>query len=276
MEKKVEFGAKTIATVFLVASSLFALYTSGFGLLSALTQRSIHWILMSAPIFLLYPARKESKGKISVFDVLFTAATIISGVYLALTWEKNAMRVVDPSLFETIMGIVMIIVVLEACRRSIGPAMAILAVIFLIYAYFGPYFPGLLRHKGFSVVDLVSFLYGTTEGIFGLPMGTSATYIIIFVLFGSFLAKSGAGELFVDLALALTGRLRSGPAQTTILSNALMGIISGSPVANVVTTGSFTLPLLSKVGYPIIHGAALLAVAATGSMFTPPISIICF
>jgi TRAP transporter 4TM/12TM fusion protein len=121
------------------------------------------------------------------------------------------------------------------------------------------------------VVSLVSFLYSTTEGVYSLPMGTSATYIIIYVLFGSFLTQSGAGRLFVDLAHVATGRLRSGPAQTTILSNALMGIISGSPVANVVTTGAFAIPLMKETGYPMMTAAALLAVAATGSMFTPPV-----
>ena len=136
---------------------------------------------------------------------------------------------------------------------------------------FGPYFPGILRHKGAGLADLVSFTYSTTEGVFGLAMGTSATYIIIFVLFGSFLAKSGTGQLFVDLSLSATGKSKSGSAYATILSNALMGIISGSPVANVVTTGSFTLPLLRRCGYPMQNGAALLAVAACGSMFTPPV-----
>jgi TRAP transporter 4TM/12TM fusion protein len=152
-----------------------------------------------------------------------------------------------------------------------GPAMSVIAILFLLYAFLGPYLPATFRHKGFDVVSLVSFLYSTTEGIFSLPMGTSATYIIIYVLFGSFLTKSGAGQLFVDLAHSVTGKVRSGPAQTTILSNALMGIISGSPVANVVTTGSFAMPLLNKAGYPAVTGAALLAVAATGSMFTPPV-----
>jgi TRAP transporter 4TM/12TM fusion protein len=150
-------------------------------------------------------------------------------------------------------------------------SLTVIALLFLAYAFLGPYIPGAFRHKGFDVVGLVSFLYSTTEGIFSLPMGTSATYIIIYVLFGAFLTQSGAGKLFVDLAHAATGRFRSGPAQTTILSNALMGIISGSPVANVVTTGAFAVPLMKETGYPMMTAAALLAVAATGSMFTPPV-----
>ncbi|RPJ09999.1 MAG: TRAP transporter large permease subunit, partial [Deltaproteobacteria bacterium] len=230
---------QTIAKWILVLSSLFAMYTSGFGLLSALTQRSIHWIFMSVPIFVLFPMFKKGKGKMTLTDGWLAILAAVSGVYLALTWEGNALRIEDPSLIETAMGVLMIIVVLEGTRRTMGPAMSVIAILFLLYAFLGPYLPSTFRHKGFDVVSLVSFLYSTTEGIFSLPMGTSVTYIIIYVLFCSFLTKSGAGQLFVDLAHSVTGKIRSGPAQTTILSNALMGIISGSPVANVVTTGSF-------------------------------------
>jgi TRAP transporter 4TM/12TM fusion protein len=271
MENRITHVLQILAKWILVLSSLFAMYTSGFGLLSALTQRSIHWIFMSTPIFILYPIFKKRKGGITFIDGLLALGAAVSGIYLALTWESNALRIEAPSLFDTVMGILMILVVLEGTRRTMGPAMAIIAIVFLLYAFLGPYLPSILRHKGFDVVSLVSFLYSTTEGIFSLPMGTSATYIIIYLLFGSFLTKSGAGQLFVDLAYSVTGKIRSGPAQTTILSNALMGIISGSPVANVVTTGSFAMPLLNRAGYPVVTGAALLAVAAAGSMFTPPI-----
>lgn len=262
---------QTTAKWILVLSSLFAMYTAGFGLLSALTQRSIHWIFMSIPIFILFPIFKKGKGNITLIDGLLAVLAAVSGIYLALTWENNALRIEDPSFFETVMGILMIIIVLEGTRRTMGLAMSVIAILFLLYAFLGPYLPSAFRHKGFDVISLVSYLYSTTEGIFSLPMGTSATYIIVYVLFGSFLTKSGAGQLFVDLAHSVTGKVRSGPAQTTILSNALMGIISGSPVANVVTTGSFAMPLLNKAGYPVVTGAALLAVAATGSMFTPPV-----
>ena len=255
----------------MVASSLFVLYTAGFGLLSALTQRSIHWVFMSVPIFLLYPMLVKNKSKITSVDYLLAAGALVSGLYVALTWENDPLRLAEPSVIDTAMGIVMLVVVLEGSRRTIGMSLTVIALLFLAYAYLGPFVPGPLRHKGFDVVSLVSFLYSTTEGIFSLPMGTSATYIIVYVLFGSFLAQSGAGKLFVDLAHAATGRLRSGPGQTTILSNALMGIISGSPVANVVTTGAFAIPLMKETGYPMMTAAALLAVAATGSMFTPPV-----
>jgi TRAP transporter 4TM/12TM fusion protein len=226
---------------------------------------------MSFPIFLLYPMLSKYKVKLTFLDYLLAAAAVISGLYLTLTWGDDPLRLREPSVIDTAMGIVMIIVVLEGSRRTIGMSLTVIALLFLAYAFLGPYIPGAFRHKGFDVVGLVSFLYSTTEGIFSLPMGTSATYIIIYVLFGAFLTQSGAGKLFVDLAHAATGRFRSGPAQTTILSNALMGIISGSPVANVVTTGAFAVPLMKETGYPMMTAAALLAVAATGSMFTPPV-----
>lgn len=226
---------------------------------------------MSFPIFLLFPVLSRKKGKITSIDYLLAASAVVSGVYLTLTWESDPLRLAEPTVIDTAMGILMLIVVLEGSRRTIGLSLTVIALLFLAYAYLGPFVPGAFRHKGFDVVSLVSFLYSTTEGIFSLPMGVSATYIIIYILFGSFLTQSGAGRLFVDLAHAATGRLRSGPAQTTILSNALMGIISGSPVANVVTTGAFAIPLMKETGYPMMTAAALLAVAATGSMFTPPV-----
>jgi len=271
VENKVSRGIGVLVRWVMVASSLFILYTAGFGLLSALTQRSIHWVFMSVPIFLLFPMLGKNKGKITGVDYLFAAGALVSGLYVALTWESDPLRLAEPSVIDTAMGIVMLIVVLEGSRRTIGLSLTVIALLFLAYAYLGPLVPGAFRHKGFDVVSLVSFLYSTTEGIFSLPMGVSATYIIIYILFGSFLTQSGAGQLFVDLAHAATGRLRSGPAQTTILSNALMGIISGSPVANVVTTGAFAIPLMKETGYPMMTAAALLAVAATGSMFTPPV-----
>ncbi len=268
-ETSAQVVAKIMAAVILVASSLFALYTSGFGLLSALTQRTIHWAFMASAIFLVYPVRK--KNRINWVDILLALGAAAVSLLVTFTWQKNALRILDPSPIEIAMYIIGILFVLEATRRSMGMAMPMIAIIFLLYAMFGRYFPGILRHKGVGLADLASFTYSTTEGVFGLAMGTSATYIIIFVLFGSFLAKSGTGQLFVDLSLSATGRSKSGSAYATILSNALMGIISGSPVANVVTTGSFTLPLLRRSGYPMQSGAALLAVAACGSMFTPPV-----
>lgn len=269
MDEKLPIFCKRAASVLLIASSLFALYTSGFGLLSAMAQRSIHWLFMVMCIFLLYPWKKEKH--IGVLDLLLAALAAASTLYVALTWQRNALRIADPAVWEIALCIIGILLVLEATRRSMGMAMPVIAVIALVYAFLGPVIPGMLKHKGFSLSSLSSFLFTTSEGIFGMAMGTSATYIIVFVLFGSFLAKSGAGQLFVDLSLAATGRKRSGPALATILSNALMGIISGSPVANVVTTGSFTLPLLRSAHYPMVEGAAILAVAATGSMFTPPV-----
>ena len=269
MESTLKKYCTAIASLLLIASSLFIMYTSGFGLLSAMSQRTIHWAFMTASIFLLYPTVKG--GKITVFNVVLTIISVAVTLYVLFTWERYALRIDDPTTLEIGICILGILLILEATRRTMGAAMPIIALIALLYAYFGSYFPGLFRHKGFSIEKLSSFIFTTTEGIFGLAMGVSATYIVIFVLFGSFLAKSGTGQLFVDLSFTVTGRIRSGPACATIISNALMGIISGSPVANVVTTGAFTVPLMTRSGYPLINGASILAVAATGSMFTPPV-----
>ncbi len=255
----------------MVASSLFTLYTAGFGLLSALDQRSIHWMFMSFPLFLIFPLFGKEKGKVRPIDYALTVIAIVSGIYVLLTWESDPMRLNEPTWIDTAMGILMLIIVLEGSRRAVGMSLTVIALCFLVYTYFGPYFPGGLRHKGIDLTEMISFLYTTTEGIYSLPVGVSATYIIVYVVFGAFLTQSGAGQLFVDLSQAVTGRMRSGAAQTTIVSNALMGMISGSPVANVVTTGAFAVPVMKKTGYPMMAAAALLAVAATGSMFTPPV-----
>ena len=265
----VDSVTKSLAMILLIASSLFALYTCGFGLKSALTQRSIHWAFLVTSIFLVYPTVK--KGRMHWWDVCLAALAAVSPLLILFTWQKNAMRIVSPSTLEIALYILGVVIVLEATRRSMGPALPIIAIIFIVYALLGKYMPTAIQHKGFTISGLATYLYSTSEGVLGMAMGTSATYIIAFVIFGAFLAVSGAGQLFVDLSLSLTGRSRSGPAYATILSNALMGIISGSPVANVVTTGAFTLPLLKKSKYPTIDGAALLAVAAAGSMFTPPV-----
>jgi TRAP transporter 4TM/12TM fusion protein len=269
MESRIRELSQKIAYVVLIFSSLFALYTSGFGLLSSLTQRSIHWALIVPCIFLLKPFRKN--GKITAWDMILAAVASATALFITFTWEKNVLRLAEPSNFETVMYIIGVLIVLEASRRSLGLAMPIIAIIALMYAVYGPYVPGMFKHKGLALTYLTSFIYSTSEGIFGMALGVSATYIIIFVLFGSFMAHSGAGQLFIDLSVYGLGRQRSGPARATIVSNALMGIISGSPVANVVTTGSFTVPLLERSKYPSIRGAAILAVAATGAMFTPPI-----
>lgn len=259
----------------LIANSLFAIYTAGFGLLSAIEQRGIHLLLLSLGLFLMYKPKDGSSLRSKVIsrciNFLFLGSCLVSGVYLLTVWEDKVFRIGGSTTLDTIMAVLMIVVIIEATRRTTGKALTIIVVMFLAYAVWGNYIPGILSHSGMSVERLSNFLYFTTEGIFGIPLGISATFIIVFVLFGAFLEQFGSGKWFIDVSYALTGKYRGGPAKTAVVSSGLMGMLSGSPVANVATTGTFTIPLMKKVGFSPKHAGAVEAVASTGGMITPPI-----
>ena len=164
------------------------------------------------------------------------------GVYILANYDQLVLRAGAPTQMDLVMGFIAILLVLEATRRSIGPELPIVAIIFLLYAYFGPYMPGMLAHRGYDLKRIIYQTYLTTEGIFGTPLAVSSTYVFLFILFGAFLDKTGVGRFFIDLAFALTGHMRGGPAKAAVVASGLMGSISGSSVANTVTTGAFTIP----------------------------------
>ncbi|WP_209125833.1 TRAP transporter permease [Alkalihalobacillus sp. BA299] len=264
-----------LGTIVLIMNAIFALYTAGFGLFSATDQRGLHWLFLSVSLFLLYKPKKNSNSTFKVlgnaFNFLFLLGAIVSGIYLLAVWEDRVLMLGGSSFWDVLMGIIMIVVILEATRRKAGNLLAGVTLFFIIYALYGSYFPGMLSHRGISLERLTNFLYLTTEGIYGIPLGISATFIIVFVLFGAFLDKFGGGQWFIDISYALTGRFRGGPAKTAVISSGLMGMISGAPVANVATTGTFTIPLMKKVGFKPTQAGAIEAVASTGGMITPPI-----
>ena len=189
-----------------------------------------------------------------------------------MTWESRVNRV-SPilSTVEIIVGVALTLLVLEASRRCTGNFLAITALVFLIYAKIGPYLPGILRHKGYSWHRVLSTLSFAETGIFGNALNISSTFVVLFVLFGAFLNASNGGRLFIDISYSLTGSSRGGPAKTAVLSSLLMGTISGSPVANVVTTGTFTIPLMKTAGYTSEEACAIEAVASTGGQIMPPV-----
>jgi TRAP transporter 4TM/12TM fusion protein len=255
-----------------VSVSLFQLYTGGFGIFSSMTQRSVHWTFMSVLAFLLYRSRKKSERKTpTIMDVILIALALATGLYILFNWEAVIERTGMPIERDIYFGVLMVVVVLEATRRAVGSALAYTAVAFLLYAYFGPWMPGIFAHKGYSVERIISVMYTSTEGIFGIPIAVSSTYIVLFVLFGAFLSKCGGGRFFIDFAFSLTGRARGGPAKAAVISSAFMGTMSGAAVANVVTTGTFTIPLMKKSGYPATVAGAIEAVASTGGQIMPPI-----
>lgn len=251
-----------------IIGGIFHLYTGGIGSLSSMLQTVIHWTIMFILVFQIYP-KKRSR---SWLDLALTIAAAVCGCYIIATWESRVNRL-SPRLpaIEVVMGILLIILVLVATRRATGKFLMFTALAFLLYAKAGPYLPGILYHKGYSLDRVISVLCYSENGVFGNALSISATFIVLFVLFGAFLNACNGGQLFIDIAYSLTGGSRGGPAKTAILSSLLMGCISGSPVANVVTTGTFTIPLMKRAGYEREEACAVEAVASTGGQIMPPV-----
>jgi TRAP transporter 4TM/12TM fusion protein len=264
-----------VTTWIAIAMSSYHLYTGAFGAPEALLHRSIHLMFTMVLIFLLYPFSKEKGPYISRLGDFVLLGIALGGIlYLFFNYEYFITRYpyVHPlSAADMAVGILFVLALLEAARRSIGLAMPITAISFLVYAYIGPYLPGLLRHAGFNTEVIVDQLYMTTEGIFGIPLGVSATYVILFVIFGVFLEKSGTGQFFMELAAATTGKAAGGPGKIAVVSSGLFGTISGSAVANVMVTGQFTIPMMKRTGFQPHFAGAVEATASTGGQIMPPV-----
>jgi len=258
----------------LLAFSLFQLYTGIFGMLTAQLQRSIHLGFALSLIFLLFPARKKDRGikhKPAWYDIILAIASVAVGAYWPMMIDELVMRAGVITQVDFYIGLLAILLVLEATRRAVGLPITIIALLFIVYAIFGQQMPGFLAHRGLSLERLVQTMFFTTEGILGTPLGVSATFIFLFLLFGSFLVKTGVGQYFNDLAVSFAGKATGGPAKVAIFSSALQGTISGSSVANVVTSGSFTIPMMKKLGYKKEFAGAVEAAASTGGQLMPPI-----
>ncbi|SBV93604.1 TRAP transporter, 4TM/12TM fusion protein [uncultured delta proteobacterium] len=263
---------KLFITVLTVALACFHLYTSFFGLLPAMQQRSFHLAFILPLIFLLYPAGKNSPyERPSVLDWLFAVSVAGCSLYVCFFYEDIANRAGMFEEYEIYLAALFVLLVFEAARRVLGYILPAFCAFFLFFAYFGPSMPGPFVHAGLSIPRILEELYLTTDGLFGLVTGVSATYIFMFILFGSFLSSTGTANFFNDFSMALTGHLKGGPAKIAVLSSALMGTISGSTSANVATTGSFTIPLMKKVGYQPHFAGAVEAAASTGGQIMPPV-----
>ena len=274
MTAKLGILAKIAAWIAIVMSS-YHLYTGAFGAPEALLHRSIHLMFTMVLIFLLYPFSKEKTGRISRWgDFVFLGISLGAILYLFINYDYFITRYpyVHPlSAADLVIGILFTLTLMEAARRCIGLAMPITAIAFLIYAYIGPSLPGLLRHAGFNTEVIIDQLYMTTEGIFGIPLGVSATYVILFIIFGTFLEKSGTGQLFMELAAATTGKAAGGPGKIAVVASGLFGTISGSAVANVMVTGQFTIPMMKRTGFQPHFAGAVEATASTGGQIMPPV-----
>lgn len=261
-----------IVSAIAITFSVFQLYTATFGVLDAQLQRAVHLGFGLALGYLLYPTRKSwSRYKVHPFDVLLAVFGAVTPAYIVMEYQHLVLRSGTVSGIDLVVGLLGILLVIEATRRIVGLPMVCVVLAFLIYAFAGPYMPGVLAHRGLTIEQLVGHLYFTTEGIFGIPLGVSSTFIFLFILFGAYLESTGLGKFFIDLANAIAGWASGGPAKVAVLSSGLMGTVSGSSVANVVGTGSLTIPMMKKLGYHKDFAGAVEAAASTGGQLMPPV-----
>ncbi|WP_409966985.1 TRAP transporter fused permease subunit [Bengtsoniella intestinalis] len=258
--------------IYIILAAVY-IYTAGFGMFDDLVQRALLITFCGLALFLENPWKVFGKQNAftKLLDWVFALTFASTGIYVMVIWKDRILKTGSTPQLDIVMGSILLVTLLIITWKSTGPILVGISAVFVIYALFGPYFPSFIAHRGETWTRLINFMYVSTEGFFGTPAGVAATYIIMFVIFGSFLESFGAGEWFVDMAYALTGRFRGGPAKTAIVASGLMGMISGSPAANVVITGSFTIPLMKKTGYSPYEAGAICSVASTGGMFTPPI-----
>lgn len=259
-------------SAWLVCMSLFHLYTAGIATMPITIQRAVHLTFAIVAVYILFPARRSgSKTSAPFYDwILAAAAGCVTG-YIIFFFNDIARRGAEPMPYEIWLGIAAIILVIEAGRRVVGNVLPCLSILFLGYCYFGNYAPGMFQIRGYSVSRIIQHMYLTPEGIFGIALGVSATFVIVFIIFGAFLSQSGGAKFFNELALALAGGTPGGPAKVAVVASGLLGTINGSSVANVATTGTFTIPLMKRVGYPPHYAGAVEACASTGGQLMPPI-----
>ena len=260
-------------SVIAVMMSLFHLYTSAFGLLKEMWQRPIHLCFVLVLVFLLYPATSRSpRDRIPWYDYLWAAVGAFVTLYMVTQFYGPMLeRAGMPNTLDLAVGLLGIIVVLEATRRVSNPVLPVIVIVFLAYCYFGRYAPSLFQHRGYNFYRIINHMYLGTEGIFGTPLAVSSTFVFMFILFGSIVEQTGLGRYIIDLSMALAGWSAGGPAKVAVVSSGIMGTISGSSVANVCTTGMFTIPLMKSVGYQPHFAGAVEAVASTGGQIMPPV-----
>ncbi len=261
-------GIAGIAIVF----SLFQLYQMGIGLMPAQNLRAVHLAFVLALIFLLYPTLSRwDMSRLSVFDALLAAAAISGPLYFYFNFNAMVMRAGAETRLDLAMGLITIIALLEATRRAIGPVLPAIAIAFMAYAYFGPYMPELIAHRGYTPERIIRHLYPTTEGIFGIPLAVASTFVFLFVLFGAVMQRTGISDYLTNVAMSGLGHYKGGPAKSAVLASALMGSFSGSSTANVATTGTLTIPLMKRVGFRPETAGGVETAASTTGQFVPPV-----
>jgi TRAP transporter 4TM/12TM fusion protein len=261
-----------LVSVIAIAFSCFHIYTAFFGVLDAHLQRAVHLGFVLTLLYLLYPftggQRRDRFGLTDLIPVLLSLGAL---GYLVFYYPQLVLRAGLLTTMDVVVGTIGILLVFEAGRRIIGWPMVIIAAVFVFYGFFGEIMPDLLAHRNLKVSQLVNHLWFTTEGVFGIPLGVSSTFVFMFLLFAAFVETTGIGKLFIDLGNAVAGWATGGPAKVAVITSALEGTVEGSSVSNVVGSGSFTIPMMKKLGYSGAFAGAVEAAASTGGQLMPPI-----
>ena len=278
--RKPKGPSKYVIPTVAVTWSLFQLSIPSWLVLDSTFVRAIHLGFAMLIVFLNYPLFKKTRfglkyfsqtDKIPVLDYIIAIVACLSALYIAIDYSGMTTRYGSPITRDIVIGLTLVVLLLEASRRVIGPALSVIATFFCAYAFLGPYMPDVIAFKGVSLSRFMGQMTMSTEGIYGIPLDVSATIVYLFVLFGAMLDKAGAGHYFIQLALSLLGRYKGGPAKAAVLGSGLTGLVNGSSIANIVTTGTFTIPLMKKVGYPPTKAAAVEVAASTDGQIAPPI-----
>jgi TRAP transporter 4TM/12TM fusion protein len=280
ISRKPKGPGRYVIPIIAVLWCFFQLSIASWWILDTVFIRSAHLAFALAIVFLNYPFLKEPrfglrflsiKDRIPFFEYIIAAVATFAALYLAIDYGGICNRYGLPITRDIVVGLILVFLLLEASRRVIGPALPVIAILFCVYAFLGPYMPDLIAFKGVSMGRFVGQMTMSTEGIYGIPLDVSATIVFLFVLFGAMLDRAGAGRYFINLALSLLGGFKGGPAKAAIMGSGFTGLVSGSSIANIVTTGTFTIPLMKKVGYPPKKAAAVEVAASTDGQLAPPI-----
>ena len=274
--REIKGWMKWLVSICLVGVALFHLYTAIFGVFQPRIQRGIHLMVLLPMAFLLYPATKNSpKDRPSIFDMIFALVAVVPPIYLMVMNDALNMRLemFDPvSPLQTVLGWINIILIIEAVRRTVVPAMAILIGVFFVYIFTAPWLGGIFYSKPLALGRIAEMNYlVTSDGIYGSIVGVTATFVAVFVIFGAFMQNTKTGEYFTNLAVSLAGKSAGGPAKIAVISSGLFGSISGVAAANVYATGVFTIPLMKRLGYRSQFAGAVESAASTGGLLMPPI-----
>ncbi|WP_304206026.1 TRAP transporter permease [Fusobacterium perfoetens] len=255
-----------------IVIALYHFLTSALGYPATHMHRSLHVAMMLSMAFVFYPMRKKSpKRKIPWYDYILIILSLAIAAYIWIDWENFINRMGTPNTTDVILGTLLILLVMEASRRISGWPLVILSFLFIVYALVGRSMPSIFMHRGYTWANVVNHCFINTEGIYGTSVSVASSYIFLFILFGSVMNKSGMGQFFNDIALAIAGNSKGGPAKVAVIASGLLGSINGSAVANVVTTGAFTIPLMKKTGYSDEFSGAAVATASVGGQLLPPV-----